>query len=300
MTVVIAKKFGDYMLVASDTEITEVGETKRNTIPGALKTFVIDLNCTISFAGNYDQAIETVRWVRSVFMRNRDFDQLLELLRGDTTNKECDYIVAMHRPHAELRKVWEGKVSEPVAEAWIGHSDIASELLSLAPKTIEGVQGLSASQDQIGFYGYQNALTNLNLQQGTKLSDGVGGVLVVQLSSPWGHCYANYAGATSWEIQIDPALQVENDRARATGEKSFGFSIAATPERGVPVVGIFYEQAGAGVVYSPMHEDTPRLEAISLEELSMKVSDIAKSLGGITTDHWQAPGEDFNAIAKSG
>jgi hypothetical protein len=149
MTVVVARKFGEYILVASDTEITEIGETRRNTIPGALKTFVIDLNCTIAFAGNYDQALDTVRWLRNVFLRNRDFDQILELLRQDTKNDECDYIIAMHRPQAELRKVWEGKVSPPIEDAWIGHSEIASALLGLAPAATTNPPGLNATQDQI-------------------------------------------------------------------------------------------------------------------------------------------------------
>jgi hypothetical protein len=158
---------------------------------------------------------------------------------------------------------------------------------------------LNTTQDQMAFYAYQNVLTNLNLRQGTKLADGVGGVLVVQLGSPWGHTYANYGATTSWNITIDPALNDENDRARATGEKSFGFSITAPAERGVPVIGIYYEQAQAGVIYSPRQEDTPRLRATSLEELSGEVKAIAESLGGIIIDHWKVPGEDFDAIARA-
>lgn len=84
MTLVVAIKFGEYIFVVSDTEITERGVSRRNIIPGGLKTIVIDLNCTIALAGNYTRGLDLIRSLRRTFLRTRNFDQLIELLRRDS------------------------------------------------------------------------------------------------------------------------------------------------------------------------------------------------------------------------
>lgn len=299
MTVVIARVFENYIWVASDTEITETGAARRDIIPGGLKSIVIDLNCSIALAGNYVRGLDLVRNVRKAFLRTRDFDQLLELLRRDSESGECDYLVSMHRPYAELRKIWRGQVSDSMTAAWLGNPDTAARLLQLDYQPVPSEPRLQPEPGQLEFYGYQKAVQEINMREGVSLAEGVGGILIFQIGSPWGHTYSNYAGATSWQITINPALNSENDRARASGEKSFAYSVHSPLERGVPVVSLYFDQAQAGVIYSPLVHDSSKFVGRPLAEASAEASVLARSLGGISTQDWKIAGEDFDAIARA-
>ncbi|KSV76013.1 hypothetical protein N185_16325 [Sinorhizobium sp. GW3] len=61
MTIIIAQRRGDDILLLADTKIGNAGEKGPNVIPGRLKLIVLGKGLTVGFAGNADAADVTIR-----------------------------------------------------------------------------------------------------------------------------------------------------------------------------------------------------------------------------------------------
>jgi len=61
MTFVVARKFGDRIIVFSDTMISNRGAARQNIIPGALKSIVVHRYVSIAYAGSAPVALDAVR-----------------------------------------------------------------------------------------------------------------------------------------------------------------------------------------------------------------------------------------------
>jgi hypothetical protein len=96
MTLIIARKFGDRIIVVNDTMISGKGLARPSLIPGQLKTIVIDDRVSISFAGTADIAIATIREARMLLVKKTDLSELIFFLKVHSASDESDFIVASH------------------------------------------------------------------------------------------------------------------------------------------------------------------------------------------------------------
>jgi hypothetical protein len=101
-----------------------------NAIPGRLKAIVISDHVSIAYAGHSDPALHAVRRIPDIYVRC-GFAAVLQALGEFTASgdHDVDFIVASHCPTAELRRVWNGQVSEPLDETCIGNCSIFAEVL---------------------------------------------------------------------------------------------------------------------------------------------------------------------------
>lgn len=101
MTIVIAQRRDEQILLLADTKIGNTGATGPNVIPGRLKLVVLGNTLTIGFAGNADAAGVVVRKAREILYGAGE-QAAINLVRAASTNGETDYIIAAHQPYASL------------------------------------------------------------------------------------------------------------------------------------------------------------------------------------------------------
>jgi hypothetical protein len=89
MTFVAAKRFGERILIASDTMISDLTGTRHDVIPGRLKAVVLDLQTTVAYAGLPDQGIDAIKRARELLSSGASISDVEQMLAA-TTEKYSD------------------------------------------------------------------------------------------------------------------------------------------------------------------------------------------------------------------
>ena len=271
MTLVVARQFGDRIIVLSDTMISDPDACGSSVIPGRLKSVIVSNEMAISYAGLTNQAIDIIRDARSSFLNKKDLSEIITILVTGTQRYRglVDFIVATHMPTPALHKVADGQVSSGSDFYWIGDSKASSRLYRImndSPKWQGGDPGTAAEMD------LTRAFIDLVCEHATP---EVGGFCFNCLGSPLGYRYQNHAGDFSWyPIQLGVPYDEEARRAyERTGTASYSYSLTSATERGLAVTGAFLPQADLGYLYSPLDLDDPtKLYPVTLQELSLAVN----------------------------
>lgn len=274
MTLVAARRFGDRVIVISDTMISDKNSARRNVLPGRLKSVVIDWHLSIAFAGPANAGIDAIRKANGLFKATRNLNELLNYLiaeskREPDCDNRCDFIVSSHIHGPSLYKIWDGRISSEQHFQWIGQKHL--------------MVGLAEAPDEISFF---NAFSqNAGVAAGNA-SQGVGGIFVVQLGSPYGHCYVTHASTICFdEIVVPPGITEQQQADRASGMTEYNYNCQATLDRGVAVVSAFIKQAQTGYIYAPLLQDDPIIiHPASLSEICDRAKLLARELGGRISD----------------
>lgn len=270
MTLVAARRFGDRIIVISDTMISDSNATRRNILPGRLKCIVVDWHLSIAFAGPANAGIDAIRQGHGLFKATRNLNELLDYLvaeskREPDCDKRCDFIVSSHIHEPSLYKIWDGQISSGQPFQWIGQKSLLA--------------GLAEATDEMSFFDAFSQ--NAGVAAGNA-SQGVGGIFVVQLGSPYGHCYQTHASTICFDdIIVPPGITEQQQADRASGMMQYSYNCQATLDRGVAVVSAFFEQAQTGYIYAPLLQDDPIIvHPTSLSEICDRARLLARQLGG--------------------
>jgi hypothetical protein len=180
MTVIIGKQFADVIVLLSDTMISDKEASHHNTIPGRLKAIIINNRLSIAYSGHSDPALYAIRRTPKIY-RDGGLGAVLTFLCKftDTRDHSVDFIVAAHNPSAELRRIWEGRVSDPLRETCVGNCTILPEILKrLAPE--RGPRDFN--------YAFLGAFMDRHVFRGS----GVGGFPITLEARPEGHRYGGH------------------------------------------------------------------------------------------------------------
>lgn len=315
MTVIVARKFGDRILIFADTMMSGRGLSTRsieggegcgyrNTIPGRLKAVVLEGFVSIAYAGVADSALGAVR----KFDKLRVSDGIgpaLEYLRRQTvpdkgeTDGASDFVVALHSPDAELLQIGNGRLQRNLPYAIIGTPN-----LGVVIKAYEHI--LSKSDDFRDMYIdedvtisreeriFSAAVMSLFSDKGVVVREGVGGFPIQLLASPFGHKYLQTACAMAFgEIPGHRPAKGDPDG----GMSGWKYNVVPSVLRGVAVLSVLVSQARMAYIYTPLHadeaervpvrdryqdayQDTPFSERRMLERLAELVDKRANELGG--------------------
>ncbi|KAF3999241.1 hypothetical protein [Glaciimonas immobilis] len=96
------------------------------------------------------------------------------------------------------------------------------------------------------------------MQEESAIFYGVGGALINCVCSEYGHCYQNRAGASAWgNIVVADAASLTSEQLKKTGMYNFSYNVCTPIERGIAMVGLFFDQSNIGFIYDPLHYDEP-------------------------------------------
>jgi hypothetical protein len=130
MTLVVAAQFGSRLLVFSDTMISN-RSTGNDIIPGRLKSVVINGTLSISYSGEADRALDSVRRIHKNNAIYKDVQDVVVVLAQTSARCDCDFIVAAHLPEPCLVKIADGKISSGGSRYWIGNPEPIRRLMDI-------------------------------------------------------------------------------------------------------------------------------------------------------------------------
>jgi hypothetical protein len=277
MTLVAALKSLDRIVVMSDTMISDEGSHHpNNSIPGRLKSIVLNRWFTVSYAGLAIQAMDAIR--RIAESRDIATDGVVSQLQ-ETSRQfrgEIDFLICSHEDlsNPRLVRVCAAQVSEGQDLYWIGNANSAALLARLELPPLPGESGgeyfsIEESRFTRRFHDY--------VAQGT--DSHVGGVVINCLASPFGHCYQDHIGVRVDEVTIPdplpPNIRQQLNQAGMNGY--YSYAVLTSPERGDALVGIYFEQAGTGYIHQPLKRDDPeKVRASSQTEFQRLIRERSK------------------------
>jgi hypothetical protein len=252
MTVVIAKRFDQAICLVSDTMISDHTSGKANRIPGRLKIITLSPNFTVAYAGHANQALDAIRGVHGV-LGSRGTEPAIEQLRVASANRhhDIDFIVACHRPETELRRIWEGKISDPLGECAIGQTAIIPKV---EKRFIPTGNPINDSKN------FRLAFIRAFTDKRDHRDAGVGGFPLSLHAVPDNHAYKGHSISENWKpiVPVWGTTTFEDEGDLLTGEWSFRHDLLTREEPGLAVLAVEVLQAKTGYVYAPLLEDDPK------------------------------------------
>ena len=270
MTIVLARRFDQRIIVLSDTMVSTYG--KENVFPGRLKSIVINKWLTVSYAGLSNQAITVIRDLSKVQKLTCDKAASFLLEVNKKYNDAVEFILCSHENKARLVKVSNGIISEGSDFYWLGNSEAVNEIRknNIGPLTPE-LYFVINFNDYIRQYGHKN----------------VGGITINCTCSENGHCYTSHAGAYSWDVKVlgAPYNAQEREALYQTGMYSFQYNVCSTEESGIALVGLYLPQLRTGYLYYPIYEyDAKIIRNTNFESFSQLVAYGAATLLQIASE----------------
>jgi len=243
MTIVIAQKRNDSVLLLADTKINDPKEIGPDVFPGRLKLVILDKGMTVAFSGDADPAGVVLRDAHKV-LRKSGPQATIDFLTMSSSDGRTDYVVAAHMPEARLLIMRKGGVVEEQNIWAIGDTEPFKELIDKARDA--DAQDFFKSELRSRFF--DRLLTN------KELGDHIGGFPVAVGATSKCHRYLFHHGAYTYTF---PTLKWGEETHQPidqvySGDGHFELGIMPPDVPNVPVLGAYSLQARIGYVYSPI------------------------------------------------
>ncbi|WP_157158798.1 hypothetical protein [Bradyrhizobium genomosp. III] len=292
MTVGLARRFGDRMLIATDTMIHDEAAAERNLIPGRVKAIVLCEDVSVAYAGTVGHALPAVQEAAAIARGGRRIEDVIKPLRNASAESAArgeefrtEFLVASHRSRVAMFKIWkDGLITENDDRLWIGQPDIVTAIENLEADTPTA----SAHSATIPFitpeeHRFTCAINQIAVQPARFLSSKVGGFMITVLASPFGHTYQHVLGATILQdMEFGKAESEEQHVERQAGMNYYTYQILANFWRGAAVVAAYLDQPKLGFLYHPLEWDgVETFKETTAEELLGRVREVATAMGAV-------------------
>lgn len=260
----IARKFGRRVLIVSDTMISDAALGRADAIPGRLKSIILSPTVSVAYAGHSNPALHAIRAARHALLETGSVSSVTDVLVDLSADPafDVDFIVVFHDHGVpRLHKITAGIMTDDVSECFVGNSAVVTALVREVPAN-PGIDqpdlGIEAAEGT-----FWNAFNQLFLKRGVALTDGVGGVAIGLVASPFGHHYIRQAVVIAWDhIDLGRGITPAQHMAQRSGETAWIVETISASLRGIGIVGVGLPQAGIGFIHSPLTSDDP--ESLSL------------------------------------
>ncbi|MDO8411737.1 MAG: hypothetical protein Q7S93_16920 [Phenylobacterium sp.] len=252
MTFVIARRFGDRIIMAADTMITDQQTGKSDVIPGQLKAIILNNRVSMAYAGWSEVGLQAARAAKGILDAGGEVDDVRASLLA-ATGRDTEFILISHMAAPSLDRIWEGRVSSNLERTAIGNRALEARIDSFALQ-IPRIPLSDRTHEEVAFRG-----ATQKLFESIPVGDTVGGFGILLQASPIGHCYLPHSGVFAWdEIDLRTGLTPKQVADRQSGMTEWRYNVHGPRDYGVGVMGAVVPNAGVGYVYSPLTEDTPR------------------------------------------
>lgn len=250
MSIVVAQRRDDEILLVGDTKISSEAATRPDELPGNLKVVTFAKRMTAGFAGNAGAAHVAIKFARRVFYSS-GADAALDVLRTSSSEDDTDYIVASHHGRTRLVVLRKGGLVDIGNDVCsIGQDEAFKEVIEKARQTTaheRPARGhLRSKFIDIILTGKHGEVT-------------IGGFPTAVVATMQDHHYAAHTGAYTYkfpEMKWGETTHQSMDQIYS-GDGHFQLSIVPSTASDVPVVGACLLQARTGYVYSPIEQPEP-------------------------------------------
>ncbi|WP_131803251.1 MULTISPECIES: hypothetical protein [unclassified Mesorhizobium] len=247
MTIVIALRRDEEILLMADTKVTDANSTGPNIIPGRLKIVTIGPRVSVAFAGNADPAGVALREARKE-LQHDGLVPAVEVLKQYSSDGTVDFLVAAHTPEISLLRLRRGVSLEVADVCTLRHDDPFREDIDRARVTHDS-QSLAKSDLRSRFI--DRLMTNRS-----DLGLHIGGIPICVSAASSGHRYLGQTGIYTYKFPPLKAGQETHQPIEQvyTGDGHFQLSVVPSDADDVPVVGVCLLQARTGYVFSPIEQ----------------------------------------------
>lgn len=190
LTIVIAQRRGEEILILSDTMISNPVETGPNIFPGRLKAVIIGPCVTVAYAGNADPAGVAIQKARFELDR-AGLAAAVEVLKQESHNGLTDFVVASHYPKVSLIRLRRGVQLEVKDICALGDDEPFKSLIEQA-RVSSSVEPLKDSNLRLRFS--DRLMTNKDL------GNSVGGFPIAVQATASDHRYLPLSGTYIYEF----------------------------------------------------------------------------------------------------
>jgi hypothetical protein len=249
MTVVLARKYRQRVIIVSDTMVTDTDSKRSLVIPGRLKAIVLDLKFSAAYYGAANQGLDAIRLARAAYLAAGSSEAIQVLIDATAAlPNDLEFVTADHCPDPELRHIAQGSASGPLNAVSLGPSWLLRAIEAQEIKCNFPDSGEYGSSEELGF---THAVMEVFHSAGVQVADGVGGLPVCLVCSPYGHHYTSVASAESWYWRRCGFDRLTSD---LVGD-GWKYTIVPSRLRGAPVLVVFIPQANAAFIYNPIRQD---------------------------------------------
>jgi hypothetical protein len=283
MTIVVARKFGDRIVMFGDTMITHPGMVNPDIIPGQVKSVILNLQISMGFSGKLVAGLDACRMAKKSLESGGRLSCVIDVLKNHSKNTDCDFIIISHQNGPELFKIKDNKISESQSSHWIGDSDIVNSFnncSNIVDKSVDNILKLNPNltdcrTPEIQFF---SAISHFFATP--TISNEVGGFATNLLGSPYGHCYQMRAGVCMPGPMVIGEGPPHPDTPPQGGDR-YAYHFLAPNYRGVAIVGAFFEEANLGFIYNPLEWDHPkRMRNTTTQAVQEEIDLLAAKAGG--------------------
>lgn len=252
MTFVIARRFGDRIIMAADTMITDQQTGRSDVIPGQLKAIILNNRVSMAYAGWSEVGLQAARAAKGILDSGGEVDDVRASLLA-ATGRDTEFILISHMAAPSLDRIWQGHVSPNLERTAIGKRALEARIDAFALQ-VPRIPLSDRSREEDAFRGAVQKLF-----ESIPVDDAVGGFGILLQASPIGHCYLPHAGVFAWdEIDLRTGVTPQQVADRQSGKTEWRYNVQSPRVYGVGVLGTVVPNAGVGYVYSPLADDTPR------------------------------------------
>ncbi len=268
MTIGIGRKFGRRIILLTDTMISDAQSVGFDAIPGRLKGIVLSPTVSVAYAGHADPAIYAIRQAKLTLIETSDPQAAAKILQNACLQQdhEVEFIIAFHEngnPH--LHKITKRGISLDLDACFVGDAMVANAIIEIEQNT--HLRSDIRPEIEQSEYRFVDAFHALFQTQGIAIKKAVGGFPITLLASPFGHTYSNESHSLAWDmIDLSRGITPEQHQAQHSGETAWIYNLVGVGKRGVAIVGAALPQAGLGLIYRPLIDDSPEVIRINIPQ----------------------------------
>lgn len=261
MTLVVARKIDDTLVIVSDSKVTDDAMLHPSLLNGALKTIVVSSTLCVSFAGNVPLATEALAEVITGSIRDRD-DLIVHLLKCHRQcSGACDFLIACHKPPILLARVTEGRCETDLQTTWIGdHTAFEAYQEKLATDPFAQSTARYAGSDEMAVASRMQGALSAVIADG--LHPSVGNFVITARSGTLansGFRYDRRAFGSGFHPVASTTEPTSLMRSVGVEGGSFHYSVLTPTARGIGAIAVHIVEPRLGVLLHPKGSWEPRI-----------------------------------------
>lgn len=289
MTLVIAKKIEDEIIILSDTKFTYDNDksykllySNADEYIGGLKAVLIFPGVCVCFAGKVafarDAFLEIIEKTVNVFDKNILINHFLAFHKK--SGQSTDFLIMTNTGTLEIFKIQNGKVTWDEDSVWIGDHEAFSEFQKcfLGNSQNEGEVGKA----EFEIFSYGNDINSSVSDSFSKNIKAFNSVLKSNILSVGGIC-------TVIRFNLNKAYYLEYSKANGTPrialngkniylgkepEGAFAFHVAPRSSIGLGVFAVYYYTGKFGIIYAPVFNFSPQIiKDLEFEDFSKMLNE---------------------------
>jgi hypothetical protein len=259
MSLLVAFKTDDNVLIVSDTRITPLDGRRSSFTNDSLKVVVLNTKIVVGFAGSIVIGLCGIRECASLLREGHTGETLLAALQQLTAKERSavDFLVAHAGEGFQLARIRDGVIERELPAAWIGDSEAYNRFqeVRLTSDPGEELHRPNLTTTQFELQRMRRAMRAV-IEDPSIGSVGSFCVSVVYDKNKNGFDYLGgtfiYVGR---DVQIRYGENLINRMAQPIEEGGYAVSLVRPTHSGTPAFGLSFPRARLGMIYLPLQFD---------------------------------------------